>query len=101
MLIIANQKKDLFKSLKEINDLSIEHEEIDYEFYKNEKGRRLAKPVYGDYLFIVNSKVYARYKTKEEKEIVLDQLIKALCSDEKLFIFPVCIESKNIKVMEN
>jgi len=97
-MIIVNQEKNLFKPIVNFRSLEIYQEEKEIEIYKKENCT-FAKPVYGDWLFRMNNKIYARYKTTDEKDCVVDQLIKAFEYNKNLFVFP--LYEKNHTVVLN
>lgn len=94
-MIIANQDKNLFKTVKEISDIKIYFDYEDYENIIDEKGYKCVKGINGSWYFKINNTIFAKYNTLVEKNYVRDQMIKAMKNKDIIFDFP-----KNVSVSD-
>ena len=97
MLIIANQQKNLFTNIKNLEQVEFYREELDIGI-TNKDGQQVAYPIYGDYIVTVNKKVYARYKTAEQNDQAKELFIKSFLSNNRIFIFPIFKENSNLVI---
>lgn len=87
-MIIANQDKNLFKTIKEISDIKILYDYEDYENVIDEKGYKCVKGINGSWRFKINNTTFAKYNSLAEKNYVRDKMIRAMKNNEIVFDFP-------------
>lgn len=92
-MIIANQLGNLFMNIKDINQIKVFYEYMDYKFDFNTKETFGVDP----YWFIqVNNTVFAKYKHDIEKDYVLKKLKEALLLNKSYFEFPKEIDHNEL-----
>lgn len=87
-MIIVNQERNLFLSIRDVKIIEVYREEKDIEVRVDNKGYQYAVCIYGQWIFKVNGKVVARYDTESEKNQACEDLIKASEHKKDLFVFP-------------